>query len=286
MLSITPSIKIVATILARNEADIIGPMIEHHLSQGVWKIILTDNASSDDTRQIAARYPEVIEIIDEADNTHNQSAWVTRMARLACKLNPDWIVHLDADEFWCGLQSLRDSIGDSVASECMYLHPPAANKFDLFEMRHYVDFDRVAIPQELKVAHRPDPEIEIIHGNHGIIGRAVPTTRRIWRHHYPIRSAKQWQRKSAGHLNLQRRNSTCERWENWYTMLAGSQEEQQFQLLLDLWTQFRQCPSKELLLSLLNYWATPAMIQFFKDHPDLPEIRQWPPENRCVTKLY
>src|SRR5207237_77831 len=45
--------KIVATILARNEEDIIGECIAHTLSRGVDEIILMNNASTDRTREIA-----------------------------------------------------------------------------------------------------------------------------------------------------------------------------------------------------------------------------------------
>ena len=55
--------KIIATILAKDEEDIIANQIEHHLEQGVFKILLTDNNSTDRTREIASKYKEV-EIID------------------------------------------------------------------------------------------------------------------------------------------------------------------------------------------------------------------------------
>ena len=102
------SIKITATLLAKNEEDIIGANIEHHLSHGVDCFIITNNNSTDKTRQIVEKYPEVKEIIDENEDDHNQSKWVTRMAQIACKMETDWVVHLDADELWCGLTELRN----------------------------------------------------------------------------------------------------------------------------------------------------------------------------------
>ncbi len=202
MIITKPKIKIIATILAKNEEDIIGRMIEHTINQGVSQIIFTDNASTDRTREIAASYPEVVEIIDEPENDHNQTKWVTRMARLACKLKPDWIVHLDADELWCGLQNLRKFDTAIVGCEKMYLHPPAKHHFSIEDQRFYLDFDHIPIPQECKVAHRPMEDVVITHGNHGV---ADPTdsytsTRDIYRHHYPIRSYQQWERKSVRRL--------------------------------------------------------------------------------------
>jgi len=276
MLTITPGLKIVATILAKNESDIIGPMIEHHLANGISQIIFTDNNSTDNTREIASKYPEVVEIIDETDDTHNQSKWVTRMARLACKLDPDWIVHLDADELWGGFSSLR-TVSDSVVScERMYLHPPTAEPFSLENMRRYLNFDHLPIPQEAKVAHRPDPDIEITHGNHGVLGKSYGHTTKVYRHHYPIRSLEQWERKAQGHLCLARRNSSCARWENWYNALSESKLTDQYHKLTSLWDSYGKKQDSEVFMSLMEFWATQDMIAFFENNNMLPTVDEWP----------
>ena len=278
MLTITPGLKIVATILAKNESDIIGDMIEHHLSNGVSQIIFTDNSSTDNTRQIVEKYPEVVEIIDEPDDTHHQSKWVTRMARLACKLNPDWIIHLDADELWGGLSNLR-KISDSIVScERMYLHPPVTEEFSLKNMRFYLDFDHLPIPQEAKIAHRPDTNIEITHGNHGVVGKSYGSTTQIWRHHYPIRSFPQWERKAKGHLCLIKRNSTCTRWENWYNSLSDSRLADEYSKLTSLWDSFCKKQDHHVFMSLMEFWATPDMIQFFEKQNIIPNVGEWPKE--------
>jgi glycosyltransferase involved in cell wall biosynthesis len=275
MLTINPSLKIVATILAKNESDIIGQMIEHHLCHGVSKIIFTDNNSTDDTRKIAEKYPEVIEIIDEPDDTHNQSKHVTKMARLACKLNPDWIIHLDADEFWGGLSNLRMIDSDIVSCETMYLHPPVEH-FSISNMRYYLDFDHLPIPQEAKIAHRPDPNIEITHGNHGVVGRDGLYTRKIFRHHYPIRTLEQWERKAKGHLCLNKRNSSCARWENWYNSISLRND---YNKITSLWKSFIEHQDSESFMSLMKFWAAQDMMSLFENSNMLPKIGEWPKEN-------
>ena len=270
MFNIRPTLKIVATILMKDEEDIIAANIEHHIRQGVNQFIITDNNSSDRSHSIAEKYPEVVEIIDETENDHNQTKWVTRMAQIACKLNPDWIVHLDADEFWCGLMSLREHRGMIAASERMYLHPPGG------DMRHYLDFDHIPIPQECKIAHRPDPNFVITHGNHGIENcDNIEFTKKVYRHHFPVRSYEQWARKAKGHEALNRRKSICERWEKWYNLLQEDKLEKEYQNLVDFWGQMTKNPEHEIFLAILDFWATPEMIAFFKNNPELPRIGEW-----------
>jgi hypothetical protein len=49
-------IRLVLTILVRDEVDVIETTIDYHLAQGVDTIIATDNRSRDGTRQILGRY--------------------------------------------------------------------------------------------------------------------------------------------------------------------------------------------------------------------------------------
>ncbi len=281
MLTITPGIKIVATILAKNEADIIGQMIEHHLSQGVTHIIFTDNNSTDNTRQIVEKYPEVVEIIDEPDNDHHQSKWVTRMAKLACKLNPDWIIHLDADELWCGLCHLRSMEMDIVSCQRMYLHPPVDSEFSLWNMRRYLNFDHLPIGQEAKIAHRPDPDIEITHGNHGVVGKPYQMTTKISRHHYPIRSLQQWERKAMGHLCLMNRNAPCERWQNWYNTLQESRLEEEYHEMTLLWRLFCTTQRQETFVELVKHWSSQE-LEVLKHV--IPKIGIWPHSIRSLNE--
>lgn len=275
MLSSRNNVKIVATILAKNEEDIIGRTIEHHISQGVSQFIVTDNASNDRTRSIIEKYPEVVEIIDEREDDHNQSKWVTRMARMACKLKPDWIIHLDADELWCGLSSLRGMESNYIGSTKMLLHPPSIG-----EMRHYLDFSNISsFKEECKVAHRPDGTIQITHGNHGFHGVSnIEFTKKIWRHHYPVRNYNQFVKKALGHESLIKRNSICERWKNWYDLHKQGKLEELYHLICKHWQSMIASPNKEDLIKLLEFWSPQEVIDFFNTNNVLPEIGEWPKE--------
>lgn len=93
---------VVMTMMVRDEADIIAATIEHHLAQGIDRILVTDNASVDGTREILAEYAAIapITIFDDPEHRKQQAQVVTRMARLAFEEHgADWVLNGDADEF-------------------------------------------------------------------------------------------------------------------------------------------------------------------------------------------
>lgn len=95
------------TMMVRDEADVIAAAIEHHLAQGFDRILVTDNASVDGTREILAEYSKraPVTVYDDAEHRKQQAQVVTRMARLArVEFGADWVVNSDADEF---VMSLR-----------------------------------------------------------------------------------------------------------------------------------------------------------------------------------
>ena len=104
--------KLVLTVLLRDEEDILDAQIAYHLAAGVDFIIATDHRSTDASPEILARYVRegYVHVIREESERMDQPAWVTRMARLAATdFGADWVINSDADEFWwpCG-GSLKD----------------------------------------------------------------------------------------------------------------------------------------------------------------------------------
>ena len=93
--------KLVMTLLVRNEVDIIEANIECHLARGVDFVIVTDHGSEDGTSEILREYEGmgVATVIRDEEEGHHQSNRVTRMAELArVGHRADWVVHNDADE--------------------------------------------------------------------------------------------------------------------------------------------------------------------------------------------
>jgi hypothetical protein len=102
--------KLVMTMMVRNEADIIAAVVEHHLAQGVDRIIVTDNASVDGTREILAQYAErgLVELHDDPRHAKQQADVVTAMARRAfTEHGADWVINADADEFYVPIDRRR-----------------------------------------------------------------------------------------------------------------------------------------------------------------------------------
>ena len=112
--------KLVMTLLVRDEQDIVRENLDFHLAHGVDEVIVTDNGSEDATVEILREYESqgVVRLLFEPADDYSQGRWVTRMARLAATEGADWVINNDADEFWWpragSLRSIFDQLDDEV----------------------------------------------------------------------------------------------------------------------------------------------------------------------------
>jgi hypothetical protein len=204
--------RIVMTLLVRDEQDIIGENIEYHLSQGVDFIIATDNRSVDATAAILKRYESrgVLRYLYEQSDDYSQTVWVTRMARLAATAHAaDWVINNDADEFWWPQSgNLKDAF-DALPRTTNIIEASRHNfvtvDHDLgtfaerMVYRERVSKNLFGSPLPPKVAHRGCPSIVVAQGNHSVTGLADPETARdcVEIFHYPVRSFSQIYNKIA-----------------------------------------------------------------------------------------
>ena len=71
--------RLVMTLLARDEADVVDAQVAFHLHAGVDFVVAIDNASSDGTTEILERYERagVLRLIREPADDMRQDTWVT-----------------------------------------------------------------------------------------------------------------------------------------------------------------------------------------------------------------
>lgn len=116
--------RIIATMMVRDEIDIVAAMVEHHLDQGIDLLVVTDNASVDGTTEVLEQYAATgrVELHHDPLHLKQQSKVVTAMARRArTEHQADWVLNLDADEFLIPLDpSMR--VRDCLAGTSLHLN--------------------------------------------------------------------------------------------------------------------------------------------------------------------
>ena len=198
MLFIHKPIKIIAHMIVRNEDDIIQSTIEHNIEKGISGFIITNNGSTDKTRQILSKIPEVLKIYDEPSVLNDHSAIMTKMAREAAEYNPDWVLNIDSDEFWNGIDALKKETNEVLEVFKLYHHFTIQDNdsFNVNNFPYYLDCG-LTRPNP-RIIHKPSKNIIINHGNHGVSnykGEITPIDK-IHINHYCIRSLNQFKKKT------------------------------------------------------------------------------------------
>jgi hypothetical protein len=215
--------QLVMTLLVRDEEDVLTANIEFHRAQGVDFFLVTDNKSEDSTPDIIRRYEKqgIARYIYEENDDYNQSAWVTRMARLAAEEHSaDWIINNDADEFWWPRQDdLKATFIDIPAEQGILVaqrHDFVAlnEERDVFfrdmVYRQQVSLNAIGKPLPPKVAHRAHPLVEVAQGNHWaeLPGKPGVVEGLVEIFHFPLRSYAQFTNKIIKGGQAYERNTT------------------------------------------------------------------------------
>jgi hypothetical protein len=216
--------KLVMTLLVRDEADIVDAQIAYHLQGGVDFVVATDNRSEDGTTEILERYARdgVLHLIREAGDDLRQSEWVTRMARLAATdFEADWILNADADEFWlargASLKELLEAIPERFGAirGAWRNFVPRPDDDSLFAERMTArlctpSFHPHPLSTHFKSAHRALPDVRIGRGNHEALADNLVALRGwypIEILHFPVRSYAQCLRKYVTQFVALERNA-------------------------------------------------------------------------------
>jgi hypothetical protein len=221
-------VKVVMTLLVRDEHDVIDAHLDYHLNAGVDFVIATDHKSADGTREVLESYARAghVHLIRREEPRIQQGAWVTEMARMAAgTFGADWVINSDADEFWWPAgASLDDALAAVPATHGVVyavsrVFPPRPGS-DWFPERMTVRLEPSASINDpatpyrhvAKVAHRGHEAVNVLQGNHRITG--VPFRElRGWSPlqllHFPLRSPEQ---AAAKHFNT---------WTSWEQNMRG-----------------------------------------------------------------
>jgi hypothetical protein len=209
--------KLVQTLVVRDEADIVGEQIRYHLNAGVDFVVATDHQSVDGTTDVLESYARdgVLRRLSVSDAIMRDGPWRTRMARLAAaEHGADWVINTDADEFWMPrggtLKEVLGSVPDThgvVFALSRHFVPRPDDERSFAERMTVRVAPQAAIHDptspyrpHLKAAHRADPEITISFGSHTVSSprwRALHNWHPADVLHFPFRSLEQWENKGS-----------------------------------------------------------------------------------------
>ena len=207
--------RLVMTLLVRDEVDVVEPWLAFHLNAGADFVIATDNRSEDGTSEILERYAKAgfVHVIREPGEDLRDGEWVTRMARLAATdFGADWVINSDADEFWFprgpSLKHILAAIPERYGTVGAFLRTfaPRPDDGEFFE-RMTVRFSALAPindPSSLyrpirKIVHRGDPSVTVVRGHHAVKDSSLSPLRGwypIEAFHFPLRTPEQCARKA------------------------------------------------------------------------------------------
>jgi hypothetical protein len=216
--------KLVMTLLVRDEADIVDGQIAYHLGAGVDFVVATDNRSEDGTTEILERYERdgVLHLIREPGDDLRQSEWVTRMARLAAtEFGADWILNTDADEFWHGrggdlkelLAAVPGRFGAVRGAWRNFVPRPDDDRLFAERMTARLCTPRFhphPLSTHFKSAHRARADVRIGRGNHEALAEGLVALRGWYPFeilHFPVRSLEQCRRKYVTQFVALERNA-------------------------------------------------------------------------------
>ena len=188
-------------MVVRNEADILTINVRHHRAVGVDRFLIIDNGSTDGTDQILRNLSQngLVEWTRDP-GSYRQAEMTTELAREAWRQGADWVIPIDADEFWCApagdLRSVlenssagaiqvevlnfiqrRDQVEATPGGLLSMTRRAALPAGPLEQVRELVEAREFAYVEAMyspKFISRPAVDIRIAMGNHGVSGVAGP----------------------------------------------------------------------------------------------------------------
>ena len=116
-LSKTGAVRVFGVLVVRDEVDVVRLCVLHHLTAGCERILVVDNGSSDGTTTVLRRLAKRTPLSWTFDpGPYLQDEFMTGLAGEAVRAGADWVLPLDADEFWTGEADLRTALASRLQS--------------------------------------------------------------------------------------------------------------------------------------------------------------------------
>lgn len=206
--------------MVRDEADIIEPVLRHLLAEGVDRLIVADNLSTDDTPAILLKLKNEgapITVVEDDEPGYYQARKMTRLGRRAYDIGADWVLPFDADEVW--YSPTYGSIGEALADmpgDVSVIRAPGWDhivRADAVEVTDFGDRERSYLVQPfpgdapfspwrrahtqkmVKVAFRSHPHARLHMGNHDVERPGRDRVGPLAFRHFQYRSLEQMTRK-------------------------------------------------------------------------------------------
>jgi|GEM_PF-2916949 len=268
--------RIVMTMSVRDEGDVLAANLLAHRALGVDRFVILDNGSTDGTPAILERWAEagLAKVIEAPDAPLREviREWPNRLAHVAIEeMDPDWVIHDDADEIWwplCG--SLKEALAGIAAGYHAVLAPRVefAARPDGPEpfWERLVIRDRAARVRP-KLAHRAIHDVYVSGGAHRVASASLAGPSRLGRAsmrryrpdpdaaarsqrwhepsewlppapafpirilHFPLRSSAQYRRRVEAGLNVATADAGRPRVREIRSALAAGRIEEDFRAL-------------------------------------------------------
>ena len=192
-----------AVTMVKNEIEVIELTLRNMIAQGIDRMIVADNMSTDGTRELLEALSSTlpVEVVEDGEPRYWQAEKMTNLANQAAAGGADWIIPFDADEIWRArnggtVRQVMEAAESSVLAAAVFDHHPRPTfrRGNLLERQPWRLNSGFA-----KVAFRWQPGITITDGNHEVWGiDAQPVHGHLVIEHYPYRSWKQFKRKIRG----------------------------------------------------------------------------------------
>jgi hypothetical protein len=190
-------VKLVQTLIVRDEADVLDAHIAYHLNAGVDLVVATDHESRDATAEILESYERdgYLRLLRE-EGEPREAEWRTRMARLAAtEYGADWVINSEVDEFWWPRgESLKDVLAPiplryTIVQGLLRPFVAGSGGNELFSERRTrrrslqddPHAEQASPAAMLRPVHRADPHV-VVHAD-GTVGISPLVPLRAW---YPI----------------------------------------------------------------------------------------------------